>query len=60
MLEQFDARPAGQTCGNYNGKVKSYCDAADPYCCNGNDAATHQSYANVYGQQALQFVNSQL
>jgi len=23
---QFDARPAGQTCGAYNSKIQSYCD----------------------------------
>lgn len=27
-------------------KVQSYCDAADPYCCNGSDAATHQGYVS--------------
>ncbi|ELR10772.1 hypothetical protein GMDG_05027 [Pseudogymnoascus destructans 20631-21] len=52
-------RPSSFQCPSAS-KIKSYCDAADPYCCNGNDANTHQSYGNVYGQQALAFINSQL
>ena len=57
---QFDARPAGQYCGAYNSDIKSYCDASDPYCCNGNNPATHQGYGSEYGQAALAFVNSQV
>ncbi|EAT77059.1 hypothetical protein SNOG_15684 [Parastagonospora nodorum SN15] len=38
----------------------SYCDAADPYCCNGNDANSHQQYVNKYGSQALTFIKSKL
>lgn len=56
----FSSRPAGQTCGAYNSKIQSYCDAADPYCCNGNNAATHNGYGAEYGNQALSFVNSKL
>nr|OQO14599.1 Acetylxylan esterase 2 [Rachicladosporium sp. CCFEE 5018]OQO22420.1 Acetylxylan esterase 2 [Rachicladosporium sp. CCFEE 5018] len=56
----FSSRPSGQTCGNYNSKIQSYCDAADPYCCNGNNAATHNGYASEYGSKALTFVNSKL
>ncbi|KAH9476370.1 1 carbohydrate esterase [Psilocybe cubensis] len=55
----FAPRPAGFQCPNAS-KIKSYCDAADPYCCNGNDANTHQGYGTEYGQQALAFINSQL
>ncbi|KFY08537.1 hypothetical protein V492_06141 [Pseudogymnoascus sp. VKM F-4246] len=55
----FAPRPSGFQCPSAS-KIKSYCDAADPYCCNGNDANTHQSYGNVYGQQALAFINSKL
>ncbi|KFY52765.1 hypothetical protein V496_08191 [Pseudogymnoascus sp. VKM F-4515 (FW-2607)] len=55
----FAARPSGFQCPSAS-KIKSYCDAADPYCCNGNDANTHQGYGQVYGQQALAFINSQL
>ncbi|KAL2107951.1 hypothetical protein VUR80DRAFT_4446 [Thermomyces stellatus] len=55
----FDARPSGFVCPNAS-KVQSYCDAADPYCCNGNSQATHQGYVGVYGQQALDFINSKL
>ncbi|KAK5171861.1 uncharacterized protein LTR77_003497 [Saxophila tyrrhenica] len=56
----FDARPAGQYCGNFNSAIKSYCDASDPYCCNGNNAQTHQGYGQEYGQAALSFVRSKL
>lgn len=56
----FDARPAGQSCGSYNGLIQSYCDSADPYCCNGNDANVHQGYGSEYGQQAIAFVKSKL
>ncbi|OBT68397.1 hypothetical protein VE03_02813 [Pseudogymnoascus sp. 23342-1-I1] len=55
----FAPRPSGFQCPSAS-KIKSYCDAADPYCCNGNDANTHQSYGSVYGQQALAFINSKL
>ncbi|KAF8148705.1 putative acetyl xylan esterase [Crassisporium funariophilum] len=55
----FAPRPAGFQCPSA-AKIKSYCDAADPYCCNGNDANTHQGYGTEYGQQALSFINSRL
>ncbi|KAM0261110.1 hypothetical protein ACHAQJ_002371 [Trichoderma viride] len=55
----FDARPAGFSCPSAS-KIKSYCDATDPYCCNGNNPATHQGYGQEYGQQALSFINSKL
>ncbi|KAL6790432.1 carbohydrate esterase family 5 protein [Trichoderma sp. SZMC 28013] len=55
----FAARPAGFVCPS-GSKIKSYCDASDPYCCNGNNANTHQGYGQEYGQQALSFVNSKL
>lgn len=57
---QFDARPPGQYCGNFNSRIKSYCDGPDPYCCNGNNAQTHNQYAQVYGSQAVAFVNSKV
>ncbi|MCJ1419654.1 carbohydrate esterase [Xylographa parallela] len=56
---QFDARPAGFSCSNAS-KIKSYCDATDPYCCNGNNPATHQGYGAEYGNQAIAFVKSQV
>ncbi|GIZ37994.1 hypothetical protein CKM354_000142100 [Cercospora kikuchii] len=56
----FDPRPQGFSCPAFQSKLRSYCDAPDPYCCNGNNAATHQAYGQVYGQQALQFVKSKL
>lgn len=56
---QFAPRPGGFQCPSAT-KIKSYCDAADPYCCTGNDQNTHQGYGTKYGQQALAFINSQL
>ncbi|KAM3421898.1 Acetylxylan esterase 2 [Cercospora zeina] len=56
----FDPRPQGFSCPAFQSKLQSYCDAPDPYCCTGNNAATHQAYGQVYGQQALQFVKSKL
>ncbi|CAG1973131.1 unnamed protein product [Fusarium graminearum] len=44
----FDARPEGFVCPNA-GKIQSYCDSQDPYCCNGNDAAHHQQYGAAGG-----------
>ena len=60
MGEQFDVRPAGQVCTTYSSRIQSYCDASDPYCSNGSNAATHQGYGTEYGQAALNFVNSKL
>lgn len=54
---QFDARDAGFSCPNA-AKIQSYCDSADPYCCNGNDDNTHQGYGAEYGKQAFQFIQS--
>lgn len=56
---QFDARPSGFSCPNA-AKIQSYCDAADPYCCNGSDAATHQGYGSEYGSVAFTFIQSKL
>ncbi|KAL4914792.1 cutinase [Aspergillus aurantiobrunneus] len=55
----FDARPDGFSCPSAD-KIQSYCDAADPYCCNGSDAATHNGYGAEYGQAALEFVQGLL
>ncbi|PMD34402.1 carbohydrate esterase family 5 protein [Hyaloscypha variabilis F] len=55
----FAARPAGFVCPS-GSKIKSYCDASDPYCCNGDNPATHQGYGAEYGERALAFVNSLL
>lgn len=57
--KQFDARPAGFSCPSA-AKIQSYCDAADPYCCNGSDAATHSGYGAEYGTAAYNFVKSKL
>ncbi|KAF2005174.1 carbohydrate esterase family 5 protein [Amniculicola lignicola CBS 123094] len=56
----FAARPAGFTCAAAADKIQSYCDAADPYCCTGNDANAHQQYVNKYGTQALNFIKSKI
>ena len=55
----FAPRPAGFQCPSAS-KIQSYCDAADPYCCTGSDANTHQGYGNKYGQAALTFIKSKL
>ncbi|KUJ08256.1 acetylxylan esterase [Mollisia scopiformis] len=55
----FAPRPKGFTCPSAS-KIQSYCDSADPYCCNGNDANAHQQYGNKYGQAALKFIDSKL
>jgi len=58
---QFAARPSGYKCAPGNAAlIQSYCDSTDPYCCNGNDANSHQQYVNKYGQQALAFIKKQL
>jgi acetylxylan esterase len=41
-------------------KVRLFCDSTDPYCCNGNDANSHQQYGNKYRQQILTFINGKL
>ena len=61
MKKQFAARPAGFQCSPASTSIiQSYCDAADPYCCTGNDANTHQQYVNKYGSQALAFIKSKI
>ncbi|KAL7939221.1 carbohydrate esterase family 5 protein [Trichoderma chlorosporum] len=55
----FAARPSGYVCPGAS-LIKSYCDAADPYCCTGNDPNVHQGYGQEYGSQALAFVESKL
>ncbi|KAH8902271.1 acetylxylan esterase precursor [Coniochaeta sp. PMI_546] len=53
----FAARPSGYKCSPANPSIiQSYCDSTDPYCCNGNDANSHQQYVNKYGKQALAFI----
>ncbi|KAI0805595.1 cutinase-domain-containing protein [Xylaria sp. FL0064] len=57
----FAARPSGFKCSPANPSIiKSYCDSTDPYCCNGNDANSHQQYVVKYGSQALAFIESEL
>ena len=56
---QFAPRPSGFVCPSA-AKIQSYCDAAHPYCCNGDDANTHQGYGTEHGQAAVTFINSKL
>ncbi|KAI1128625.1 cutinase-domain-containing protein [Nemania abortiva] len=57
----FAARPSGFQCAPASPSIiKSYCDSTDPYCCNGNDANSHQQYVVKYGAQALDFIKSKL
>ncbi|KAK4552075.1 hypothetical protein LTR86_010611 [Recurvomyces mirabilis] len=56
---QFDARSSSFQCAG-GSKIQSYCDSADPYCCNGNDANVHQGYGSEYGQAALTFIKGKL
>ncbi|KAE9383119.1 putative acetyl xylan esterase [Gymnopus androsaceus JB14] len=55
----FAPRPAGFSCP-FASNIQSYCDSSDPYCCNGNNANTHQGYATEYGAVALTFVKNKL
>ncbi|KAJ0413214.1 Alpha/Beta hydrolase protein [Aspergillus carlsbadensis] len=55
----FDARPVDFVCPSAS-KVRSYCDAPDPYCCNGTESAPHYRYNEVYGKEALSFVLGKL
>ncbi|CAK7226937.1 1 carbohydrate esterase [Sporothrix bragantina] len=57
----FAARASGFKCSPGDPSIiKSYCDSADPYCCNGNDANAHQQYVNKYGKEAAAFIQKQL
>ncbi|KAJ7496752.1 putative acetyl xylan esterase [Mycena latifolia] len=55
----FAPRPAGFQCP-FASNIQSYCDAPDPFCCNGSDAAVHQGYATEYGAVALTFVKNKV
>ncbi|KAK1766468.1 Acetylxylan esterase [Phialemonium atrogriseum] len=57
----FAARQGGFKCTPADPTIlQSYCDSTDRYCCNGNDANSHQQYVNKYGQQALAFIKKLL
>ncbi|KAL7928341.1 carbohydrate esterase family 5 protein [Trichoderma chlorosporum] len=58
-LGGFAARPKGFACTS-GSKIQSYCDSADPYCCQGNDTSAHGAYVNVYGQNAIAFIEAKL
>ncbi|EXF82041.1 cutinase [Colletotrichum fioriniae PJ7] len=55
----FAPRPHGFQCPN-GGNIKSFCDSADPFCCNGNDPVAHLQYPSIYGDQIKQFVSDKL
>ncbi|VDC06426.1 unnamed protein product [Peniophora sp. CBMAI 1063] len=55
----FAPRPAGFQCP-FAANIQSYCDAPDPFCCNGNNPAVHQGYAVEFGSAALTFVKNKL
>ncbi|KZL76316.1 acetyl xylan esterase (cutinase), partial [Colletotrichum tofieldiae] len=55
----FAPRPQGFQCPN-GGNIKSFCDSADPFCCNGNDPIAHLQYPSIYGDQIKQFVSDKL
>ncbi|CAI0654405.1 unnamed protein product [Colletotrichum noveboracense] len=55
----FAPRPQGFQCP-FGNNIKSFCDSADPFCCNGNDPVAHLQYPNIYGDQIKQFVSDKL
>jgi len=55
----FAPRPAGFHCP-FAENIQSYCDAPDPFCCNGDNATVHQGYGQEYGAVALKFVQEKL
>ncbi|CRK11802.1 hypothetical protein BN1723_009497 [Verticillium longisporum] len=59
LAQGFAARPASFQCP-FAANIQSYCDAPDPFCCDGNDAVRHQQYGTIYGAEALTFVNGKL
>ncbi|KAK4114145.1 carbohydrate esterase family 5 protein, partial [Canariomyces notabilis] len=56
----FAARPRDFRCPVFEDRIQAYCDDPDPFCSNSTDDATHESYGQVYGKQALGFVISRL
>ncbi|KAK3902364.1 Acetylxylan esterase 2 [Staphylotrichum tortipilum] len=56
----FAARPPGFSCPEFEDRIQSYCDAADPFCSDGDDPAVHQGYGQQFGQEALDFVVSKI
>jgi acetylxylan esterase len=59
-VHQFAARPRDFRCPVFEDRIQAYCDDPDPFCSNSTDDATHESYGQVYGKQALGFVISRL
>ena len=56
VFEQFAARPAGFSCGDFDSRIQLYCDSPDPFCAKGADAAFHQGYGIRNGPAALEFI----
>ncbi|KAJ7739652.1 Acetylxylan esterase At 0.90 angstrom resolution [Mycena maculata] len=55
----FVPRPVGFICP-FASNIQSYCDAPDPFCCNGNNTTVHEGYATEYGAVALTFVKAKV
>lgn len=49
-------READQELTPFASKVRSYCDAGDPFCDSGRAMAVHFTYLNKYSDDATQFV----
>ncbi|XXH04666.1 hypothetical protein Hte_011085 [Hypoxylon texense] len=56
----FAQRPADFVCPVYADRIRSYCDAEDPYCSNGNNVRHHEQYVMIYGEHALAFVREKV
>ncbi|KAI1766361.1 carbohydrate esterase family 5 protein [Hypoxylon sp. FL1150] len=56
----FAQRPVGYVCPVYADRIRSYCDAEDPYCSNGNNVRHHEQYVMIYGEHALAFVREKV
>ncbi|KAG8868802.1 hypothetical protein FRB97_001894 [Tulasnella sp. 331] len=55
----FASRPPGFQYP-YAANIQSYCDASDPYCCNGNNPHTLEGYSNEYSALATNFVKTKV
>ncbi|KAF2722012.1 carbohydrate esterase family 5 protein [Polychaeton citri CBS 116435] len=53
-------QPQLSTLATYGSRIRSYCDAGDPFCAGGNNLAVHQGYVSKYGTAATDFVVSKV
>ncbi|KAI1395783.1 carbohydrate esterase family 5 protein [Hypoxylon fuscum] len=56
----FAQRDPGFVCPVYSDRIQSYCDAEDPYCCDGNNAMHRKQYVQIYGEHALAFIREKV